>query len=101
MLWLKRILGFVLVVILIVATLIFVLENQQVLEISLLGFMTPTLPVAVFVVSAFVGGGFLGVAIGMLVASRAKFQLKTAQARLAKHESELSRLKSAASAAKV
>lgn len=81
MLWFKRALGFALVVILALATLVFVLENQQDTTLAYLGFSTPQLPVSLFVVAAFVLGGLLGLLLGTFVVLRMKSRLKALSAR--------------------
>jgi putative membrane protein len=88
MLWFKRALGLLLVVILTLGTLVFVLENQQKLTLSYLGFSTPTLPVALYVVAAFVAGGVIGLLLGQLMVSRLKYRLKAAETQLARKSQE-------------
>jgi putative membrane protein len=84
MLWLKRALGFVLVIILVAATLIFVLENQQEVTLSYLGFSTAAFPVSLFVVAAFVLGGLLGLLLAGLALSRLRYRLRVLEGRLAR-----------------
>lgn len=92
MLWFKRIFGFALVIILALATIIFVLENQTASAISFLGFNTPELPVSLFIVSVFVIGGLLGLTLGLIRCSRLKYRLKATESRLARNSKELRRL---------
>ena len=98
MLWFKRALGFALVVMLALATLVFVLENQQGIALSYLGFASPQLPASLFVAAAFVAGGLLGLAFGVLIASRLKYRLKAVEARLTRRNEELHRLRELATA---
>lgn len=93
MLWFKRALGFVLVVMLALATLVFVLENQQDIALSYLGFATPEFPASLFVAAAFVAGGLLGLSLGALMVSRLKYQFKAVEGRLARKQEELRVLK--------
>ena len=91
MLWLKRVLGFVLVAILVVATLIFVLENQQDVTLSYLGFSTAAFPVSLFVVAAFVLGGLLGLLLGAVMHVQLKSRVKMLEGRR-KRESQSTEL---------
>lgn len=88
MLWFKRALGFALVVILALATLVFVLENQQDSVLSYLGFVTPQLPVSLFVIAAFVCGGLLGLLLGGVMVSRLRYRTRSLERQLARKEQE-------------
>lgn len=83
--WFKRGLGLVIVLALAVATLVFVLENQSVTQLSFLGYAAPQWPVAFLLVLFFVVGALLGVLLGAFV----RYRLR---ARIRKQAAELKRL---------
>lgn len=82
--WFKRALGFALVVILALATLVFVLENQQDSILSYLGFLTPQLPVAPFVIAAFVFGRLISLLLAGLMVSRLRYRLRQVELKLSR-----------------
>lgn len=64
---------FVAVLVAVLATLVvlaFVLENQQSVALTFLGWSTAQMPVAVFVVVALIVGMLIGPVLGLLVRSR-------------------------------
>lgn len=54
----------------IAATLVFVLENQQPASLSLFGWTTPQLPISVFVALALISGLVVGPFLGWLMLQR-------------------------------
>ena len=68
----KRLLLVVIVLAVAAATLLFVLENQQSVALSFLGWSGPSLPVSVFVLVALLLGLAIGPLLGWYVALRGK-----------------------------
>lgn len=68
----KRLLLVVIVLAVVAATLLFVLENQQSVALSFLGWAGPSLPVSVFVLVALLLGLAVGPLLGWYVALRGK-----------------------------
>lgn len=68
----KRLLLVVIVLAVAAATLLFVLENQQSVALSFLGWSGPNLPVSVFVLVALLLGLAVGPLLGWYVALRGK-----------------------------
>ncbi|ROM58243.1 hypothetical protein BK648_05680 [Pseudomonas poae] len=73
----KRVLLVLAVLVAVLAVLGFVLENQQGVSLSFLGWATMQMPVAVFVVIALIIGMLIGPLLGVLVGGRRR---KTAPA---------------------
>jgi uncharacterized integral membrane protein len=73
---LKRVLIAVFVLLLILAILAFVLENQQSVTLLFLGWTGPQLPVSVVAVIAFLVGMVIGPAIGWLLARSSRASRK-------------------------
>lgn len=74
----KRLLGITLGLLAAAACLLFVLENQQSVEVSFLGFSTPHWPVSVVVILAFLLGMIVGPVIGWLIAARGRRRVRRA-----------------------
>lgn len=68
----KRLLLVVIVLAVAAATLLFVLENQQSVALTFLGWSGPSLPVSVFVLVALLLGLAVGPLLGWYVALRGK-----------------------------
>ncbi|WP_338476758.1 LapA family protein [Pseudomonas khavaziana] len=66
----KRFVAVMIAVLAALVVLAFVLENQQGVALSFLGWSTAQMPVAVFVVVALIVGMVIGPVLGMLVRSR-------------------------------
>lgn len=66
----KRVVAVLIAVLAALVVLAFVLENQQGVALSFLGWSTVQMPVAVFVVVALIVGMMIGPVLGMLVRSR-------------------------------
>jgi len=61
---LKRVLAWVLVLLLMVLVVVFVLENQRVVSITILGWSTPAIPLAAPVLLALIAGLAIGPLMG-------------------------------------
>ncbi|MFP3494795.1 LapA family protein [Pseudomonas sp. SIMBA_059] len=66
----KRVVLLLVVLVAVLAVLGFVLENQQGVSLSFLGWATVQLPVAVFVVLALIVGMLIGPLLGVVVGGR-------------------------------
>lgn len=66
----KRVVLLLVVLVAVLAVLGFVLENQQAVSLSFLGWATVQMPVAVFVVLALIVGMLIGPLLGVLVGGR-------------------------------
>ncbi|MGZ0718280.1 lipopolysaccharide assembly protein LapA domain-containing protein [Pseudomonas palleroniana] len=67
---LKRVVLLLVVLVAVLAVLGFVLENQQGVSLSFLGWATVQMPVAVFVVLALIVGMLIGPLLGVVVGGR-------------------------------
>ncbi|MNJ55489.1 hypothetical protein D3C77_509820 [compost metagenome] len=67
---LKRLLLMLFLLVLVAVVLLFTLENQQVVNLVLLGWSMPAIPVALVVVIALLVGLVLGPLIGVFIARR-------------------------------
>ncbi|WP_460139931.1 LapA family protein [Pseudomonas sp. S2_E01] len=68
----KRVTFGALLLLLSAVVIVFMLENSQSSELVFLGWSTPPLPVAVYIVAALLLGGVVGPAIGWVVRSGKK-----------------------------
>ncbi|KAB0565154.1 DUF1049 domain-containing protein [Pseudomonas palleroniana] len=66
----KRVVLLLVVLVAVLAVLGFVLENQQGVSLSFLGWATVQMPVAVFVVLALIAGMLIGPLLGVVVGGR-------------------------------
>lgn len=66
----KRVIAVLVMLVVALAVLVFVLENQQGASLSFLGWNTAQVPVAVFVMAALVLGMVIGPLMGVLVGKR-------------------------------
>lgn len=77
MLWLKRALLVLTLLLVAVISVVFVLENQAPVQLSFAGNQTPAWPVAAYVACAFIAGGLLGLLAGQIL--RLRLRLKVAR----------------------
>lgn len=66
----KRVIAVLAILLVVVVVLGFVLENQQGVSLSFLGFATVQMPVSMFVVSALIVGMLIGPLLGVVVRVR-------------------------------
>ncbi|MBV4454513.1 MULTISPECIES: lipopolysaccharide assembly protein LapA domain-containing protein [Pseudomonas] len=67
---LSRILAALMILVVMLVALVFVLENQQSVSLSFLGFSSGQMPISVFVVVALIVGMLIGPLLGFLVRTR-------------------------------
>lgn len=96
MLWLKRALLIIVLLLVALATLDFMLENQQNVTLQFLEMRSPELPIALFVVIAFVAGSLLGILVGWIITTRLRLRLMIQNNELARHRKEIDQLRTQA-----
>jgi uncharacterized integral membrane protein len=72
----KRVLLVLVAVLAVSAILAFVLENQQTVSLSFIGWSSPSAPISVFVVLSFILGLVIGPILGLLRRRKKNAQLK-------------------------
>jgi len=90
MLWLKRLSLLLILLLVAVVSIVFVLENQTLAQLSFAGFQSPQWPIAAYLTMAFIFGGLLGLLAGQVLrlrlhmkVARTASQLKRSQQQLA------------------
>lgn len=73
----RKLLLVALVLVVLVAAVVFVLENQQPVNIVVLGYTGPQLPVAVLIIVAFLAGMVLGPVLAALASLRRRRKVVT------------------------
>ncbi len=91
--WLKRAVLIIFLLLVALATLDFVLENQQSIQLQFLELQSPAMPLALFIVIAFVLGSLLGVFIGWLVTTRLRLKLMVQSNELNRYRKEIDKLR--------
>lgn len=96
----QQVLLFIMLLIVAAFILIFILENNVEVAISFLSLTSPTLPIAVFIVTAFLLGLVLALVIGYFVLLKVKIKLTLTKKQLAACKKELANKNSATLLAK-
>lgn len=91
--WLKRAALIIVSLLVALATLDFVLENQQSVTLQFLEMRSPEFPLSLFIVFAFIFGSLLGIFIGWLVTTRLRLRLIVQNNELNRHRKELDKLR--------
>lgn len=91
----QQVLLFIMLLIVAAFILIFILENNAEVAISFLSLTSPTLPIAVFIVTAFLLGLVLALIIGYVVLFKVKIKLTLTKKQLAACKKELANKNSA------
>ena len=94
MLWLKR--ALLIVILLLVATMDFMLENQQTTTLQFLEIQSPELPLSIYIVFSFILGSILGVFIGWLITTRLRLKLMMQSNELNRYRKEVDKLRTQA-----
>lgn len=89
MLWLKRVLLLLILLLVAVASVIFVLENQTPVQLSFAGNQAPEWPVAAHIAVAFVFGGLLGLLAGQVLRLRLHLRVAKTASRLKRSQRQL------------
>ncbi|WP_304638771.1 LapA family protein [Pseudomonas sp.] len=96
MLWLKRAVLIIILLLVALATLDFMLENQQNVTLQFLEMSSPELPISLYVIIAFIAGSLLGVLIGWVVTTRLRLRLMIQNNELNRHRKEIDQLRTQA-----
>ncbi len=94
--WLKRAVLIIFLLLVALATLDFVLENQQSTQLQFLELQSPGLPLSVFIIGAFILGSLLGVFIGWLITTRLRLKLMVQSNELNRYRKEVDKLRTQA-----
>ncbi|WP_134635211.1 LapA family protein, partial [Pseudomonas aeruginosa] len=89
MLWVKRTLMAVGLLVVALFMIVVALENRQSVSFELFGLATPDLPVVLYVALAFIAGGIIGMLISVPLLARAKVRLRSARSDLSRTRKEL------------
>lgn len=96
MLWLKRALLIIVLLLVALATMDFMLENQQTTTLQFLEVQSPELPLSIYIVFAFILGSILGVFIGWLITTRLRLKLMMQSNELNRYRKEVDKLRTQA-----
>lgn len=94
--WLKRAVLIMFLLLVALATLDFVLENQQSTQLQFLELQSPAMPLSLFVIVAFILGSLLGVFIGWLITTRLRLKLMVQSNELNRYRKEVDKLRTQA-----
>lgn len=89
MLWLKRALLLLTLLLVAVASVIFVLENQAPVQLSFAGNQAPQWPVAAYITGAFLAGGLLGLLAGQILRLRLRLKVAKTASQLKRSQRQL------------
>ena len=96
MLWLKRVLLILVFLLVALATMDFMLENQQSISLQFLEMQSPALPLSLYVVLSFILGGVLGIFVGWLITTRLRLKLMVQSNELNRYRKEIDKLRTQA-----
>jgi len=91
--WLKRAVLIIFLLLIALATLDFVVENQQSIQLQFLELQSPAMRLAIFIVVAFILGSLLGVFIGWLITTRLRLKLMVQSNELSRYRKEIDKLR--------
>lgn len=90
MLWLKRALLVLILLLVALASVIFTLENQALVQLSFVGNQSPQWPLAAYMVFAFIAGGVLGLLAGQVLRLRLRLKMAKTASQLKRSQRQLS-----------
>ena len=96
MLWLKRVLMILVFLLVALATMDFMLENQQSISLQFLEMQSPALPLSLYVVLSFILGSVLGIFVGWLITTRLRLKLMVQSNELNRYRKEIDKLRTQA-----
>ncbi|BDX19505.1 MAG: DUF1049 domain-containing protein [Pseudomonadales bacterium] len=96
MLWLKRVLLILVFLLVALATMDFMLENQQSISLQFLEMQSPALPLSLYVVLSFILGSVLGIFVGWLITTRLRLKLMVQSNELNRYRKEIDKLRTQA-----
>lgn len=94
--WLKRAALIIVLLIVALATLDFMLENQQDVTLQFLEAQSPALPLSLFLIIAFILGSLLGIFVGWLITTRLRLKLIAQSNELNRYRKEIDKLRTQA-----
>lgn len=94
--WLKRAVLIIVLLLVALATIDFMLENQQNISLQFLEKSSPEWPISLFIVIAFVLGSVLGIFIGWLITTRLRLRLMVQSNELNRYRKEVDKLRTQA-----
>ena len=94
MLWLKRVLLILVFLLVALATMDFMLENQQSISLQFLEMQSPAL--SLYVVLSFILGSVLGIFVGWLITTRLRLKLMVQSNELNRYRKEIDKLRTQA-----
>ena len=94
--WPKRAVLIIVLLLVALATIDFMLENQQSIALQFLEVSSPELPISLFIVIAFILGSLLGVFIGWLITTRLRLRLMVKSNELNRYRKEVDKLRTQA-----
>ncbi|UAW97333.1 LapA family protein [Halopseudomonas nanhaiensis] len=94
--WLKRAALVIVLLIVALATLDFMLENQKEVTLQFLEAQSPALPLSLFIVVAFILGSLLGIFVGWLITTRLRLRLRAQNNELNRYRKEIDNLRTQA-----
>ncbi|HIE2337575.1 LapA family protein [Pseudomonas aeruginosa] len=95
--WFRRSAAVAVLLVVSIAVVIFVLENQGVVQLAFLGLQSPQWPLAVYIVAAFILGGFLGLVIQLPFLTMSRVRVSSMRTELAQARKEVDALRAAPS----
>ena len=93
MLWLKRVLLILVFLLVALATMDFMLENQQSISLQFLEMQSP---LSLYVVLSFILGSVLGIFVGWLITTRLRLKLMVQSNELNRYRKEIDKLRTQA-----
>lgn len=94
--WLKRAVLIIVLLLVALATIDFMLENQQSVALQFLEVSSPELPLSLFIVIAFILGSVLGIFVGWLITTRLRLRLMVQSNELNRYRKEVDKLRTQA-----
>ena len=94
--WLKRAVLIIVMLLVALATIGFMLENQQSIRLEFLEVSSPELPTSLFMVIAFILGSLLGILVGWLMTTRLRLRLMVQSNELNRYRKEVDKLRTQA-----
>ena len=94
--WLKRAVLIIVLLLVALATIDFMLENQQNIALQFLEVSSPELPISLFIVIAFILGSLLGIVMGWLYTTRRRLGLMVESNELNRYRKEIDKLRTQA-----
>lgn len=93
MLWFRRSAAVAVLLVVSIAVVVFVLENQGVVQLAFLGVQFPQWPLAVYIIIAFILGGLLGLAAQLPFLTISRVRASSLRAELVQARKEVDTLR--------